>query len=158
MNNNIKNNINNNNIKSNMNNNMYNHINSNINSNINIKNRRFDGNSRPSMRTNNNFMRSSKKKKRKSLFTTVRGDDPNATRFHKKFDPMHTERVRGALKGIEIVTVCALETERELYQPDRKYSKPPTQRNSNIPMTLYYCAALSVLHVIFFLSEHVPEA
>ena len=71
--------------------------------------------------------------------------------------PMRTERDRGALKGIEKVTVCGLETERELHQPGRKYFKPPTQLNSNIPVTLYYCAALSVLHAIFFLSEHVPE-
>ena len=34
---------------------------------------------------------------------------------------------------------------------------PTTELNSNIPVTLYYCAALSVLHAIFFLSEHVPE-
>ena len=71
---------------------------------------------------------------------------------------MCTERDRGALKGIEKVTMCGLETERELYQQGRKYFKPPTQLNSNIPVALYYCAPLSVLHAIFFLSEHVPEA
>ena len=55
------------------------------------------------------------------------------------------------------MTVCGLETERELRQPGRKYFKPPTELNSNTPMTLYYCAALSVLHALFFLSEHVQE-
>ena len=73
---------------------------------------------------------------------------------------MHTERDRSALKCIEKVTVCGLETERELHQPGRMYFKPSTHLNSNIPVIirLYYCAALSVLHAIIFLSEHMPEA
>ena len=68
---------------------------------------------------------------------------------------MRAERDRGALKGIQKGTVCGLETEREVHQPGRKYFKPPTELNSHIPVTLYYCAALSVLPAIFFLSEHV---
>ena len=84
-------------------------------------------------------------------------DQAQAAKVHQRFEPMRTERDRGSLKGIEKVTVCGVETERELHQPGRKYFNPPTQLNSNIPVTLYYCAALSVLHAIFFLSEHVPE-
>jgi hypothetical protein len=84
-------------------------------------------------------------------------DQAQAAKVHQRFEPMRTERDRGSLKGIEKVTVCGVETERELHQPGRKYFNPPTQLNSNIPVTLYHCAALSVLHAIFFLSEHVPE-
>ena len=98
-------------------------------------------------------------KKASTESTNVRElhEQAQAAKAHQRFEPMRAERDRGALKGIQKVTVCGLETERELHQPGRKYFKPPTELNSNIPVTLYYCAALSVLHAIFFLSEHVPE-
>ena len=98
-------------------------------------------------------------KKASTESTNVRElyEQSQAAKAHQRFEPMRAERDRGALKGIQKVTVCGLETERELHQPGRKYFKPPTELNSNIPVTLYYCAALSVLHAIFFLSEHVPE-
>ena len=78
-------------------------------------------------------------------------------RHDQRFEPMRAERDRGALKCVQKVIVCGLETERELQQPRRKYFKPPTELNSNTSVILYYCAALSVLHAIFFLSGHVPE-
>ena len=64
-------------------------------------------------------------------------DQAQAAKVHQRFEPMRTERDRGSLKGIEKVTVCGVETERELHQPGRKYFNPPTQLNSNIPVTLY---------------------
>ena len=77
-------------------------------------------------------------KKASTESTNVRElyEQAQATKVHQRFEPMRTERDRGALKGIEKVTVCGLETERELHQPGRKYFKPPTQLNSNIPVTL----------------------
>ena len=85
-------------------------------------------------------------------------DESQAAKVNDRFEPMRTERDRGGLKGLEKVKVCGVETERDLHEPGRKYFRPPTELNSNVPVVLYYCAALSVAHAIFFLSEHVPEA
>ena len=43
-------------------------------------------------------------------------EQAQAAKAHQRF-----ERDRGALTGIEKVTVYGLETERELHQPGRKY-------------------------------------
>ena len=81
-----------------------------------------------------------------------------SAKANNRFEPMRTERDRGGLKGLQKVTVYGVETERDLHQPGRKHFKPPTELSSNIPVILYYCAALSVVHAIFFLGEHLPEA
>jgi len=85
-------------------------------------------------------------------------DQSQAAKADDRFEPMRTERDRGSLKGLQKVNVCGVETERDLHEPGRKHFKPPTEPSSNIPVILYYCAALSVVHAIFFLGEHLPEA